>query len=295
MRLLCVPACALAAATSGVWAVSDPPVVVTANTTAASAVASVTETVPEGSVSPALPLPHYTAGSIDSVTVADRALAEAKAAQLEQEKIYVARRQACYTLLVAEPCLRRAIEDNARAERRIRAVEVDARAFKRHQTEREAAAARSAKRARDAQADARKQTEAAGSSNAQQQHLARNAAAQREFEAGAALRERRAARERKRLESRQAARIKKEAELRVSAAERGERARAHEVKVREVLQRAAEKEARARDNAARTAPKGAAAEVSPAPSSPATPSAPSPLLAPLPPVRAGAAADAVKS
>ncbi len=188
--------------------------------------------------------------SIDSVDAAERALFDAKSALLVQEQQFVTSRQKCYGMLVAEPCLRRAIEDNARAERQIRALEVEARAFQRRQTEREAAAARSAKRSREGGADAGKPGGPVGTPGEQQQRIERNAAALHEFEAGAGERARRAERERKRLESRQAARLKKAAEQRAGAAERAQRARAYEEKVKEVLERAQEKEARERNNAA---------------------------------------------
>ncbi len=194
-------------------------------------------------------------GSVGSVETAERALADAKAARLVQEQQFVTNRQDCYGLLVAEPCLRRAIEDNARTERQIRAVEVEARAFKRSQAEREAAAARSAKRSRDSAADAGKPAGQMGTPGEQQQRIDRNAAALREFEAGAGERARRAERERKRLEARQAARLKKAAEQRAGAAERAQQARAHEDKVKQVLERAQEKEERARKNAAAAAGK----------------------------------------
>ena len=194
-------------------------------------------------------------GSIGSVEAAERALADAKAARLAQEQQFVTDRQNCYGLLVAEPCLRRAIEDNARAERQIRAVEIEARAFKRSQTEREAAAARSARRSREGGADAGKPAGQIGAAGEQQQRIERNAAALREFEAGAAERAHRAERERKRLEAKQAARLKKAAEQRAGAAERAQRARAQEEKVKQVLERAQEKEERARKNAAAAAGK----------------------------------------
>ena len=195
-------------------------------------------------------LKRHPPGSIASVEAAERALAAAKAARLVQEQQFVTNRQDCYGLLVAEPCLLRATEDNARIERQIRAVEVEARAFKRSQTEREAAAARSAKRSRDSGADVGKPAGQMGAPGEQQQRIDRNAAALREFEAGAGERARRAERERKRLEARQAARLKKAAEQRAGAAERAQRARAHEDKVKQVLERAQEKEARALKNEA---------------------------------------------
>ena len=241
-RWLVALGCALATAAPGGYAASEP-----ANGVREVVVPpAVAEPPQTGGVAP---LPHYPPGSIGSTEAAERALTEAKVARLLQEKEFVTRRQACYGMLVAEPCLRHAIEDNAVAERKIRAVEVEARAFKRSQTERDAAAVRSARPSRDSEADAGKSSGPLRVSGEQQQRIKRNAAVQREFEAGAGERARHAERERKRLESKRAARLKKEAEQRAGAAERAQRAHAHEEKVKEVLERAQQKEARARNNA----------------------------------------------
>lgn len=203
-----------------------------------------------------LPLPQYPPGSIRSVAQADQALRDAKSAQLAQEKAFVARRQICYAKLVAETCLIEATEDNVRAERHIRAIQVEAREFKRRDAEREAQAARAAKNAQEAADAGRKQKERERASQSQQERVERNARTGREFEAGAAERARRAAAEQRRLDDKQAARARKQADERAGQAERTERARAHEEKVNEVLRRAREKEARERDKAAATPASG---------------------------------------
>ena len=82
--------------------------------------------------STALPLPQHPAGGIASVGQADQALLDAKQARVEQEKMFEARRKVCYQKLLAENCLIPQREANNLAVRRIRAVEVEARAFKRN-------------------------------------------------------------------------------------------------------------------------------------------------------------------
>ena len=215
------------------------------------------EVVP--SSSSALPLPQHPAGSILSVVQADQALRDARVASSAQEKAFVARREACYGKLVAEPCLRAATEDNARAERHIHSVEVEARGFKRQQADRDARAAREAQRAR-ATADApRKQAETAGTIAARKQQAERHAKAARDFEAAAPERAARAASEKRREQERIAARQRKNKDEAARASERRDTARAHEAKVEEVLKRAQEKEARAEARAREQAGRGAGA------------------------------------
>lgn len=196
-----------------------------------------------------LPLPQYPPGSIRSVAQADRALQDAKFAQLAQEKAFVARRQVCYAKLIAETCLIDATEDNVRAERRIRAIQVEAREFKRREADRDARAIRARKQQQEADDAPRKQAERERAGKDQQDHVQRNARAEREFEAGADERARRAAAEQRRIDERQAARARKAADERAARAEREQRARDHQEKVDTVLKRAREKEQRALEKA----------------------------------------------
>lgn len=183
---------------------------------------------------------------------ADQALQDAKTAQLAQEKAFVARRQVCYAKLIAESCLIDATEDNVRAERRIRAIQVEAREFKRRDADREGQAIRDEKRDQEAADAPRKQAERERAKKTQQEHLQRNARTGSEFEAGATERARRAAAERRRIDDRQSARARKAADERAAQAERERRAYAHQEKVDAVLKRAREKEERAREKAPAT-------------------------------------------
>ncbi len=222
-----------------------------------------------------LPLPQYPPGSIRSIVQADRALLDVRAAQLAQEKAFLGRRQACYAKLVAESCLIDATEDNVKAERRIRAIQVEAREFKRRDAEREAQALRAAKRELEAADAPQRRAERERTSKNQKEHVDRKARAEREFEAGAEERRQRAAAEKRRLDQKQDARVRKAAQERASVAERAERVRAHEEKVSAVLQRAQEKEARARQQDA-ASPSGLPAKAipkSPAASTPDSPAA----------------------
>lgn len=189
-------------------------------------------------------LTQYPRGSIKSVLRADQALIDAPKAQAAQELAFQANRQRCYQKLVAEGCLREAIEANAKIERGIRAIEVEARDFKRHESERESKAAKDGKLAREAAEAPRRAAEREQSKAGRKAHEERNARMQREFEAGAPERARRAAEEKRRLDDKMAARAKKDAEERANAAARAQRARDHEEKVRTVLLRAKEKEAK---------------------------------------------------
>jgi len=222
-----------------------------------------------------LPLPQYPPGSIRSIAQADRALLDVKAAQLAQEKAFLGRRQACYAKLVAESCLIDATEDNVKAERRIRAIQVEAREFKRRDAEREAQALRAAKSEREAADAPQRQAERERASKNQKEHVERNARTAREFEAGAEERRQRAATEKRRLDQKQDARARKAAQERAAMSERAERARAHEEKVSAVLQRAQEKEARARQKDAADPSKLPANAISksPAASTPYSPAA----------------------
>lgn len=210
-----------------------------------------------------LPLPQYPAGAINSVVIADRALLDAKTARLEQEKSYQARRQACYREFLAERCLAPVREQNNLAEKRIRSVEVEARAFKRDDTAREVAAKRAAIRAQETADAPRRAQEQAANRERSTKQTERNSGRQREFEAGAATREARALEANRRAEERRAARVTKEKDEQARRAERAERARAHEEKVAEVLRRAKEKEEQAREKAAKAGGAGGASGAAP--------------------------------
>ena len=204
-----------------------------------------------------LPLPQYPAGSITTVAQADQALRDAKRARLEQEKQFQVQRQLCFQKFLAENCLAPVREDNNSAVRRIRAVEVEARAFKRSDTAREAAAKRDQQRRAQAAAQApRRQEERALTAAQQDKKIARNAASARQHEADAPLREQRAIDTARRTRERREARLKKEADENARAGERAERARAQEEKVADVLRRAREKEEKARQKAEKALPAG---------------------------------------
>ena len=203
-----------------------------------------------------LPLPQYPAGSITTVAQADHALRDAKRARLEQEKQFQARRQLCYQKFLAENCLAPAREDNNSAVRRIRAVEVEARAFKRSDSAREAAAKRDQQRAQAAAQAPRRQAERALTAAQQDKKIARNAASTRQHEADAPLREQRAMDTVRRTRERREARLKKDAEEKARAGERADRARAQEEKVADILRRAREKEEKARQKAEKALPAG---------------------------------------
>ena len=203
-----------------------------------------------------LPLPQYPAGSITTVAQADQALRDAKRARLEQEKQFQVQRQLCFQKFLAENCLAPAREDNNSAVRRIRAVEVEARAFKRSDTAREAAAKRDQQRAQAAAQAPRRQEERALTAAQQDKKIARNAASTRQHEADAPLREQRAMDTARRTRERREARLKKDAEEKARAGERAERARAQEEKVADILRRAREKEEKARQKAEKALPAG---------------------------------------
>ena len=201
-------------------------------------------------------MPQYPAGSITTVAQADQALRDAKRARLEQEKQFQVQRQLCYQKFLAENCLAPAREDNNSAVRRIRAVEVEARAFKRSDSAREAAAKRDQQRAQAAAQAPRRQEERTLTAAQQDKKIARNAASTRQHEADAPLREQRAMDTARRTRERREARLKKDAEEKARAGERADRARAQEEKVADILRRAREKEEKARQKAEKALPAG---------------------------------------
>ena len=213
-RLLLTACCltAFALPVTAAWAAAEPAAQpdAAAVSSAVSASAAVSSAV--AATVPGLPLPQYPAGSISSLAQAERALRDARVATSAQEKAFAARRQACYGKLVAEPCLREAIEDNARAERRIHATEVEARGFKRQHAEREVHSARDAQRVRVTADAPRQQAERARTNAARKQQADRQAKAARDFAAAAPERAARAARETRREEARVAARQRKNKE-----------------------------------------------------------------------------------
>ena len=199
-------------------------------------------------------LPQYPAGTIASVPQADQALHDARGARLEQEELFEAQRKSCYQKLLAEICLAPLRDENSASLRRIRAVEVEARGFKREQSARQAAAKRAEQRTKDAAQESRRREERLLAGEQQTKKVTRNAATARQFEGDATKREQRAKAAQKRADERAAARLNKDAEERAKTAERADRARAQEEKVAEVLRRAKEKEAKAREKAAKNAP-----------------------------------------
>ena len=199
-------------------------------------------------------LPQYPAGSIASVLQADQALRDARGARLVQEKLFEAQRKNCYQKLLAEICLAPLRDENSASLRRIRAVEVEARGFKREQSAREAAAKRAEQRRKEVAQESRRREERLLAGEQQTKKVTRNAASAQQFEANATRREQRAKAALKRADERAAARLKKDQEERAKTAERADRARAQEEKVADVLRRAKEQEAKAREKAAKSGP-----------------------------------------
>ncbi len=200
-----------------------------------------------------LPLPQYPAGSISSAAQADQALLDAKRARVEQEKLFDSRRKVCYQKLLAEQCLAPEREDNNLAVRKIRAVEVEARAFNRNEAARETAARRNAQNAQTAAGKLRRESEQAQHSAELKKKAVRHDQAAREFESSAPKREQRAKESENRVRERREAQLKKAAEEKARSAERLERVRAHEKKVADVLRRAKEKDEKAREKAVKPA------------------------------------------
>jgi hypothetical protein len=213
----------------------------------------------------ALPLPQYPAGGIASVSQADQALLDAKRARVAQEKAFEARRKVCYEKLLAENCLAPEREQNNLAVRRIRAVEVEARAFKRNQAARETAAKRAERQAAAAVDAPRREQDKALQSAQLQKKIARNEQTTRQFDADAPKRAERVKAADKRARDRREARAKKDAEEKARSAERAERVRAQEKKVADVLRRAKEKEEKAREKAAKAGSAGDGSAGSPIP------------------------------
>jgi len=191
------------------------------------------------------PLPDYPAGSIKSVEQADRAIAAGAAARKRQLERSEAQRRVCLKDFFTERCLTRLREEDHQTNRRISAVEQEARDFRRHD-EAAAAAQRRAERVAKEQADAARDRAAREQKSAgQARKVERNARDNAEFDAQAGERASRAAESRKREQDRIAARQAKEAEERALADERAQRARERQAYVDGVLKRAKEREAKA--------------------------------------------------
>lgn len=79
-------------------------------------------------------LQQFPKGSITSVEQADAALAQVPRERAEVEARYADAEYACYSKFFSTPCVNRAKDDRREALKRIRAVEVEANAYKRRDT-----------------------------------------------------------------------------------------------------------------------------------------------------------------
>ena len=183
--------------------------------------------------------------AIRSVEDAEAALSAAASARIQQERWYDLELKRCHQKFWAEPCLVSARNNHADQLDRIRAVEVQAGDFKRHDAARQAGERLAARQAKEAEQSQQRRIDREEAVRSQQSKVVRNEAEQRDFERGAAEREKRALEEQKRIAARLDTRKKKEAEEAASRSERSERALAHEAKVAEITRRAKEKEAAA--------------------------------------------------
>ncbi len=193
----------------------------------------------QGSIEP------FAGKAIRSVEAAEAALSAAASARIQQERWYDLELKRCHKKFWADPCLVSARNNHSDQLDRIRAVEVQAGDFKRHDAARQAGERQAARQAKDAEQSEERKLEREEAIRSQQSKVVRNEAEQRDFERGAAEREKRAVEEQKRIAARLAARKTKEAEEAASRRERSERALAHEAKVAEITRRAKEKEAAA--------------------------------------------------
>ena len=180
--------------------------------------------------------------AIRSVEDAEAALSAAASARIQQERWYDLELKRCHQKFWADPCLVSARNNHSDQLDRIRAVEVQAGDFKRHDAARQAGERLAARQAKEAEQGQQRRIDREEAVRSQQSKVVRNDAEQRDFERGAAEREKRALEEQKRIAARLDTRKKKEAE---EAASRSERALAHEAKVAEITRRAKEKEAAA--------------------------------------------------
>lgn len=183
--------------------------------------------------------------AIRSVDEAEAALSAAASARIQQERWYDLELKKCHQKFWADPCLVSARQNHQDQLDRIRALEVKAGDFKRHDAARQADLRRAARQAEEVEQSQRRRLEREEAVRSQQSKVSRNEAEQRDLERGAADREKRALEEQKRIAARVDARKKKEAEEAASRRERSERALAHEAKVAEITRRAKEKEAAA--------------------------------------------------
>ena len=191
------------------------------------------------------PIEPFAGKAIRSVEDAEAALSAAASARIQQERWYDLELKRCHQKFWADPCLVSARNNHSDQLDRIRAVEVQAGDFKRHDAARQAGERLAARQAKEAEQSQQRRIDREEAVRSQQSKVVRNEAEQRDFERGAAEREKRALEEQKRIAARLDTRKKKEAEEAASRSERSERALAHEAKVAEITRRAKEKEAAA--------------------------------------------------
>lgn len=210
-------------------------------------------------VSPAeAALKRYPPGSITSEGEANAAMADAVRLRPAQELRYNAARAVCHEKFLAEVCLSDARAADYRATQRIRAVELEARQFKRRA---EAAAIdrrRAEKRAAEADATAARTADAP---RVEAQREARRVDVEREARQSEVAAPQRAARAReaeKQARLKAAARARAVAQEKARASERAERARLQAAKVEQTLERAERRERAAAEKARNKAPPAAA-------------------------------------
>ena len=187
-------------------------------------------------------LPTYPPGSIATVAGADAALEAARLAHLVEERRYEQARRVCYREFFAESCLGKARLAHVEAVERIRALEQEARVFKR----------RDAARIIDERLAARKRAEEEGAAEraargvreraARAQRIEESERRVRESDADAAGRALRANESAQREERRAEERARRDAEDAARAPERAERARQHEARITEARERALRRE-----------------------------------------------------